>query len=459
MNEGGSNMKVIVVGGTAAGLSAASKAKRSKPDLQFKVFERTGYTSYGACGLPYLIEDKVKRPEDLVTLTPDNLTQKRGIPTFIHHEVTALDAAAKQVTVKNLTTGESWEEGYDKLVLATGSSAVLPPIPGIEADNVFVLKSVEDGIAIKAKAVQSKRAIILGGGLIGLEVADGLRSRGLEVTVVEVLPRLLPFLEEAYSQQIADKLLAQGVGLHLGVSIQEVLSQQGAFSGCRLSDGQMLQSDMMVVSAGVRPNSELAKQAGLSLGQRGAIEVDDHMRTSDPDIYACGDCATHFNRLTGQDVYIPLGTTANKQGRVAGANLADGDARFTGIIGSWVTKVFDLFIAGCGMNLQQAREAGYEADSVRIQKDSIANYYPGGGRTTLTLVFDTADGRLLGAQGSGDDSIAGRMNVLVAAVTTGMTVDQLSRLDLVYTPSVAPVYDAILIAAAQAVKKVSGSDD
>lgn len=452
-------MKVIVIGGTAAGLSAASKAKRSQPELQFKVFERTGYTSYGACGLPYLIEDRVKQPEDLVTLTPEMLTQKRGIPTFIHHEVIALDAVKQQVRVKNLQTGESWDEHYDKLVLATGSSAVLPPIPGIESEHVYVLKSVEDGIAIKAKAHTSQRAIILGGGLIGLEVADGLRNRGLEVTVVEMLPRLLPFFEEAYSEQIADKLRQEGVGLHVGLSIQEVLSKDGRFTGCRLSDGQVLQGDMLIVSAGVRPNSELARQAGLKLGPRGAIQVDDHMRTSDPNIYACGDCATHFNQLTGQDVYIPLGTTANKQGRVAGANLAGGDARFAGIIGSQVTKVFDLFIAGCGMNLQQAREAGYAADSVRIQKDSIANYYPGGGHTTLTLVFDSADGRLLGAQGSGDDSIAGRMNVLVAAVTTGMTVDQLNRLDLVYTPSVAPVYDAILIAAAQAVKKVSGSDD
>lgn len=452
-------MKAIVVGGTAAGLSAASKAKRIEPEVEFKVYERSGFTSYGACGLPYLIEDRVKKPEDLVTLTPQALTNKRGIPTFIRHEVKHLDAAAKKVVVENLDTGERFEERYDKLVLATGSSASLPPIWGIEARDVYVLKTVEDAVAIKAKARQSKKAIILGGGPIGLETADALRGCGMEVEVVEVQPRLLPFFEEEYSSQVAGALKDRGVGLHVGLSVQEVIAPNGRFTACRLSNGHVLDADFLLVCAGVRPNTELAKEAGLELGARGAIRVDERMRTSDPDIYACGDCATVHNALTGKETYIPLGTTANKQGRVAGANLAGRNAAFGGVIGAQVVKVFDLFLAACGMNLAEAKAEGYDADSVRIQKGSIANYYPGGSANTITLVFDKKDGRLLGAQGSGDDSIAGRMNVFVAAVTMGMTVEQINGLDLVYTPSVAPVYDPILIAAAQAVKKVSGTDD
>lgn len=452
-------MKVIVVGGTAAGLSAASKAKRTRPEIAFQVYERSGFTSYGACGLPYLIEGRVKRPEDLVTLTPEALTDKRGIPTLIHHEVKRLDAKAKKVVVENLDTGERFEESYDKLVLATGSTALLPPVPGIGVHGVYVLKIVEDAIAIKERAGQSKKAVILGGGLIGLETADALKSRGMDVEVVERLPRLLPFFEEEYANQVEKTLREKGVGLNVGLSIDEVISEDGRFTACRLSDGRVLEADFLLVCAGVKPNTELARQAGLELGARGAIRVDEHMRTSDPDIYACGDCATVYNALTGKETYLPLGTTANKQGRVAGANLAGQDAVFKGVIGSQVVKVFDLFLASCGMNLAEAKEEGYDADSVRIQKVSIASYYPGGGVSTITLVFDRKDGRLLGAQGSGDASIAGRMNVFVAAVTMGMTVDQLNRLDLVYTPPVAPVYDPILIAAAQAVKKVSGSDD
>lgn len=448
-------MKIIVVGGTAAGLSAASKAKRTNPDLQITVYERTGYTSYGACGLPYLVEGKVKEPEDLVTLTPEDLTRKRGIHTLIHHEVISLDAQACTVEVKNLLTGETFSDTYDRLVLATGAAAVVPPIPGIKTRGVYVLKTVEDGIAVRKQAQDSQSAVILGGGLIGLETAEALATLGLQVTVVEALPRLLPYFEEIYVRQVAQVLEDKGISLVTGVSIQTVKEENGRFSACVLSDGREIKADFLLVSAGVRPNTQLAQQAGLKLGVRGAIQVDETMRTSDPSIYACGDCAVARHILTGQDSYIPLGTTANKQGKVAGSSVAGEKDAFPGIAGSQVTKVFHLFLAGTGLNLAQAKEQGYQADSVRIQKGSLASYYPSGASLTLTLVFDTRTGRLLGAQGSGNESIAGRMNVLVAAVSAGMTVGKLAGLDLVYTPSVAPVYDAILIAAAQAEKKVA----
>ena len=447
-------MKLIVVGGTAAGLSAASKAKRTDPSMDVTVYERTGYTSYGACGLPYLVEGKVKEPEDLVTLTPRELSVKRGIRTLIRHEVISLDAASKTLRVRNLETGDIFQDQYDKLVLATGAAAVLPPVAGIDADGVYVLKTVEDGIAVRDRAMSANSAVILGGGLIGLETAEALAARGLQVTVVEALPRLLPYFEDIYAGQAADQLSRHGVSLLTGVSVREVKKKNGCFAACLLSDGREIPADFLLVSAGVRPNTELAWQAGITLGLRGAVRVDEYMRTTDPDIYACGDCAAARHILTGEEVYVPLGTTANKQGKAAGSNIAGEKEVFPGIAGSQVTKVFDLWLAGTGLNMAQAEAAGFEADTVRIQKGSLASYYPGGSMLTLSLVFDTLTGRLLGAQGSGDESIAGRINVLVAAISAGMTVGQLEGLDLVYTPSVAPVYDAVLIAAAQAAKKV-----
>lgn len=449
-------MKLVVIGGNAAGLSAASKAKRSNSDIEVNVYERTGYTSYGACGMPYFIGGKVEKAENLISLSPEALINKRGINAFIHHEVQKIDTESKKVIVLNTKTGQQFEDSYEKLVLAMGASAFIPPIPGIKTSNVFVLKSIEDALAIKEKAKASGKAIILGGGLIGLELAEGIRKNGVDVHIVEMQPRLLPSFEDIYAEQVSGVLKDEGVELSLGTSIQEVFSEDGAFSGCRLSNGETIYGDFLVVSAGVRPNSKLAKEVGIELGTHGAIKVDKHMQTSNPDIYACGDCATHYHILTKQDCYIPLGTTANKQGRVAGANIAGQKSDFPGVIGAQATKVFGLFLASCGLNVEQAAEYGYQPESNRIKKSSLSNYYPGGSELTLTLVFDKRDGLLLGAQGSGDESIAGRMNLLIAAASKGMTVEELMRLDLVYTPSVAPVYDAITIAAEQAIKKVDG---
>mgnify|MGYP005756932077 CR=1 FL=1 len=448
--------KLIVIGGTAAGLSAASKAKRLRPDMEIEVFEKSGYISYGACGLPYFVGGIIEKPEDLVSLTVDQVTQKRGIPTYIHHEVTRINRKEKTVTVKNLDSKEESIHMYDKLVIATGARPIKPSISGIEAEGIYYLRTVEDGIRLKqvVKTEGKKRAIIVGGGFIGLEVAEEMALSGIEVHVFEQLERLLPFLNEVFSQTVRDALAEHGVTVHLGEKIEEILTENGNACGVKTAGGQSVPADFILMSIGVVPNTELALDAGLQLGIKGAIAVNDEMQTSDPFIWACGDCVQMKNRITGKPVYIPLGTTANKQGRIAGENVAGGHETFKGVVGSMVTKVFNLYIAATGLSLRQAEEAGYDAVSSVITKGDRASYYPGSQDNHICLIFEKKSGRLLGAQGIGSESVAGRMNVFVTAITCGMTVSEINDLDLVYAPPVAPVYDPILIAASRAMKKV-----
>ena len=450
--------KVIIIGGTAAGLSAASKAKRVDPSLEITVFERSGYISYGACGLPYFVGGIIDQPDDLVSLNVDQMTNQRGVPTFIHHEVTSIDRTAQTVTVRDLDSGKSWQQPYDKLVIATGARAIVPDIPGADAEGVYTLRTVEDGIRLKS-IVQSgaqKKAAIIGGGFIGIEVAEELTNSGVEVHLFEMMPRLLPFLTESFSEAVLDTLTQHGVHVHLNAGAQALMTAEGSVCGVRATDGSETPVDYALLSIGVVPASDLARDAGLELGLKGAIVVDDEMRTSDPRIWACGDCVQMKNRITGGAAYVPLGTTANKQGRIAGGNLAGEHETFKGVLGSMVTKAFDLYISATGLSLDQAKTAGYDAVSSIITKGDRASYYPGSRDNTICLILDKKTGRLLGAQAIGSESVAGRINVFATAITCGMTVSEINELDLVYAPPVAPVYDPILIAASQAMKKVEG---
>lgn len=447
--------KLIVIGGTAAGLSAASKAKRVKPDLDIKVFEKSGYISYGACGLPYFVGGMIAEAEELVAVSADVMREKRGIPTFIHHEVLSIDQVHKTVRVKNLDDGEITMHGYDKLVIATGAVPVRPEIPGIGSNGVYYLRNVEDGIRLKnACSNQVESAVIIGGGFIGLEMAEQLSLSGIQVHIFEALPRLLPFLDENFSKTVKDTLEASGVIVHLNVKVEEILEENGHVTAVRGSDDSCINTGMVLVSAGVVPAADLAKEAGLALGLKNGIVVDDRMQTSNPSIWACGDCVQMKHLITGSPVYVPLGTTANKQGKIAGGSLVGETETFKGVLGSMVTKVFELYIAATGLSLEQAQEAGFDAASSVITKNDRASYYPGGRENVICLILDKKTGRLLGAQGIGSESIAGRINVFATAITCGMTVEEINELDLVYAPPVAPVYDPILIAASQAMKKV-----
>lgn len=448
--------KLIVIGGTAAGLSAATKARRNNPELDIKVFEKSGYVSYGACGLPYFVGGLIDEPNELIAITATDLTNKRKISTFTHHQVVKIDRASKAVTVINLNTGEETYHYYDELVIATGAMPIKPEIPGIEADGVYYLRTVEDGILLKEKVVAGQGAAIIGGGFIGLEMAEELTQAGVKVHLYEKTDRLLPFLDESFSQSVREVLEAKGVVVHLGADAKGLATANGAVTAVETQTGEVQKVDFVLMSIGVLPANELAQKAGLSLGLKGAIVVNDQMQTSDESIWACGDCVEMKHIVTGKPVYIPLGTTANKQGKVAGGNLSGGKDYFPGVLGSVVTKVFELNIASTGLSVEQALQAGFQPAKSIITKADKASYYPGGKDNTICLIFDKISGQLLGAQGIGSESIAGRINVFATAITNRMTVKQISELDLVYAPPVAPVYDPILIAASQAMKKVEG---
>lgn len=449
--------RLVVIGGTAAGLSAASRAKRAVPGLEVEVFEKTGYVSYGACGLPYFVGGIIHDPEDLISLTPQQLSEERGMIVHTRHEVMRIDREAKTVEAMDLETGLRRLASYTYLVIATGASPIIPSIPGVEAEGVHVLRTVEDGIVLKKRIGDASvtNAVIIGGGFIGLELAGEMTRGGVAVTVVEALPRLLPFLTEDYSDRVKKTLELNGVAVFTGVSVSAIEVSEGRVVGVRMADGEIIESELVVLSTGVRPNSQLATAAGLEVGLKGAIVVNEQLQTSDKNIWACGDCVQMYHRVTGEPTYVPLGTTANKQGRIAGGNIIGANESFQGVLGSQVTKVFELFIASTGLSVEQAQNAGFTTASTAIVKNDKASYYPGGEQNQIFLLFEKTTGRLLGAQAIGSISVAGRINVLATAITAKMTVQEINELDLVYAPPVAPVYDPILIAASQAIKKVN----
>lgn len=447
------SQRLLVIGGVAAGLSAASKAKRLRPDLDVVVFEKSGFISYGACGLPYYVGGMIDRADDLVSLTVDDFRQKRGIAVHTRHEAVAVDRARKTVLVKDLASGAARVWPYDKLVIATGAVPVRPAIPGVDGRGVFFLRDVEDGIRLKQGLRPGMRIAVAGGGFVGLETAEQLSLAGMRVTVYEAAERLLPAFPEAYARLVREELERHGVAVRTSFPVSAIETKDGAACGVRHGsdvDG----CDAVLLALGVRPASGLAADSGLPLGVKGAIVVDGHMRTADPSVWACGDCVQVTHRLTGKPCWLPLGTTANKTGRVAGADLAGGVAVFPGVLGSQIAKVFDLAVASTGLSLEAAKAEGFPAAAVSIVKGDRASYYPGGLPTYLTLVFAKDGGRLLGAQAVGGPSVAGRIDTLCACITAGMTVREVDGLDLVYAPPFAPVYDPILIAADQAGKQV-----
>ena len=439
-------MKLIVIGGVAAGMSAAARAKRRNKDLQITVYEKSGYVSYGACGLPYFIKGDIPTAERLVVRTPEQFA-KQGIQALVHHEVLAIDPNAHTVTVRNLKTGETFQDRWDELLITTGAVAVKPPIPGLDLPGIFTLRTVEDGIAIKEWIAKKHpwQAVVVGAGYIGLEMAEALAANGMYVDVVEMLPQALPYIDEDMAALVHEELARHGVTLHLN-------SQVRAFKGDGrvqqvIAGDKILEADIVLFSVGARANIPLAEKAGVAIGATGAIAVDDHQRTNVPHIWAAGDVAEAWHRVLNRPAYIPLGTTANKQGRVAGTNIAGGDEAFAGIVGTAVVKVFDLEVARTGLSEREARDAGFDPASVTIKAPARAHYMPTHPPIHVKLVFEKGTKKLLGGQMVGQEGVAKRIDVLAAALYDGWTVYDLKNLDLSYAPPFAPVWDPILVAA------------
>jgi NADPH-dependent 2,4-dienoyl-CoA reductase/sulfur reductase-like enzyme len=447
--------RLVVIGGCAAGMSAASKARRLNPDLEIVVYEKTGFVSYASCGLPYYVSGVIEDHNKLVVRTPAQFA-KQGIEVHLHHEVTEVDTENRRVRVANLEDGGSWSESYDKLLMATGGRpTVLPDFSLCELGGVFVMRAVEDGVAVRdfVQRERPRRAVIIGAGYIGLEMAESFHELGLETTVIGRPPQVLKRFDADIAQLVQDELESKGVRLSLDDEVKALESDAQGRVRQVISSGEVFEADLVLLALGVRPNVALAEAAGVALGETGAIATDSRMRTNLPNVFSAGDCAEAYHQITGRGDYIPLGTTANKQGRVAGTNLGGGHAEFEGIVGTAITKVLDVYAALTGLAEKDARALGYAVQSTRIQTGSRAHYYPGGRPMHVKLVVEEGSGRLLGGQIVGDEGAGPRIDVLATALHKGMTVEELARLDLAYVPPIAPVWDPLLVAANVALKE------
>ncbi len=443
--------RLVVIGGVAAGLSAASAAKRlKKNDLDVVVFEKSGYVSYGACSEPYYVSGLVPEPEDLIEVTPQEFEEKRSVRIRRLHEVVDVDYAAGKATVTDLTSGTTFSEPFDYLMISTGARGRPLGVPGEELAGINTLRTVEDAVAVRESALQAEHVVICGGGYIGLEMAEAFVALGKRVTMLKKTSQMLLNLDPEVSALVEEEARSKGVDIRIGV---DVLSFQGSHRVQKVitSEGE-LEAQAVLVAKGAVPNTELASRIGARIGDTGAIAVDDRQRTDVDRVYAGGDCAEAYHLVSGKPAYIPLGTTANKAGRVAGENIGGLSTRAHGIVGTAVCKVFDLEVARTGLSSLEAAEAGRTAKAVTITQRSRSKHYPGGSGVTVRLIVEDGSGLLLGAQMVGKEGAALRINVLAAALHAGMTAEEVYRLDLAYAPPFAPAWDPILIAANKARK-------
>ena len=440
-------MKVIIVGGVAGGATAAARIRRLDERAEIVVFERSGFISYANCGLPYYIGDVITEAEELTLQTPESFYSRFRVDMRVHHEVTAIHPEKKTVSVKNLKTGEKFEESYDKLILSPGAKPTKPRFPGADLDKVFTLRTVEDTLRIKNYINENhpQSAVLAGGGFIGLELAENLCELGMDVTVVEYAKQLMSPFDLDMAAFIHNEMRKHGVKLVLGRAV-EGLEEKDDGIKVLLRDDASLHADVVVLAIGVTPDTVLAKDAGLELGIKGSIIVNDRMETSIPDIYAAGDAVQVKNFVTGEDALISLAGPANKQGRIIADNVCGLDSRYKGSQGSSVIKVFDMTAALTGINERTAKAMGIDADTVILSPMSHAGYYPGGKVMTMKVVFEKGSYRLLGAQIVGYEGVDKRIDVLATAIRAGMKATDLKELDLAYAPPYSSAKDPVNMA-------------
>lgn len=426
-------MALVVIGGVAAGLSAAARARRLSPDLEIIVLEKGPVISYGACGLPYFVEGRIHRPQDLIVYTPEYFRKERNVDVRINSRVVSISHPKREVTLES-----GARVRYEHLVIATGarcdtcSLSTLPP-------HAFTLHTLDDAERLRAfiREKQARNAVVVGAGYIGLEAADALRRNGLRVTVLERSQNLLLRNDDWWTALVRKQLTTYGVELQCGVNVQAL----------------DFPADVIVLASGFRPNAELAAEAGIEVGRTGGIRTDDRMETNLRGVFAAGDCAEVNNIVTGRPTWIPLGTTANKTGRIAGANAAGGRERFPGIVGTSIVKVFDWAVATTGLTATQARAESFSPIAAQVEAKSKPGYFDGT-KTHVELVADRSTRKLLGGSVVGEEGAAGRINVIATAIEAGMRVDQFEQLDLAYSPPYATVWDPLLIAAQQLLKEM-----
>ncbi|WP_448639132.1 FAD-dependent oxidoreductase [Geodermatophilus sp. URMC 63] len=447
---------LVVIGGDAAGGSAASQAKKRQPDLDVVLFERGRATSYSACGIPYWIAGTVEREAQLVARTPEQ-HRAAGLDVRMRTEVVGIDTDKGVVHWHDLETGAEGTEPYDDLVYATGSVPMRPPVEGIDAHGVYGVQVLDDGLALRAELDSGRvqRVVVVGGGYIGLEIAEACRMRGLDVTVVDLSAQPVGTFDPDVGAVIAEAVRCEGIELVLSDGVAAIdVGPDGRARAVVTQSGRELPADLVVLGLGVRPNVRLAREAGIPLGTSGGVAVDQRMRTQVPGVWSAGDCVESVHRLSKQRVVVALGTHANKQGRVAGINIGGGYATFPGVIGTAITKICATEAARTGLSEAEAEAAGYAYVTAAVDSTTKAGYFPGASPIRVKMIAERRSGRLLGAQVVGREGAAKRVDALAIAIWNEMTVDEVLSLDLSYAPPFAPVWDPVLIAARKAFEAV-----
>ena len=446
--------RLVVIGGDAAGMTAAARARRRRDpdDLEIVAFERGPYTSYSACGIPYFVGGLLSDIDGLIARSPDE-HRKNGIDVRTGHEVVAIDVNPRRVRVRDLAgDGRERDEPFDQLVVATGSVPSRPDVPGVNAAGIFGVQTLADGVTVRQAVDERKprRAVVVGGGYVGLEMAEALVRRGLEVALVDRTEQpMASTLDLDMGELVADALRAVGVSLHLGETVDGFETANGSVRAVHTAN-RSLPADVVILGLGVRPNIALASEAGIAVGDKGGIVTDARMETSVGGVWAAGDCVESVDRITGLPVVVALGTHANKQGRVVGINATGGDVRFPGVVGTAVSKICVYEVARTGLTEREAAELHVDVVAAKVESTSRAGYYPGAAPITVKVVAERPGGRLVGAQIVGAEGAAKRIDVLATAIWNRMGVDEVASLDLSYAPPFSPVWDPVLVAARKA---------
>jgi NADPH-dependent 2,4-dienoyl-CoA reductase/sulfur reductase-like enzyme/rhodanese-related sulfurtransferase len=430
-------MRTVIIGGVAGGMSAATRLRRLDEAAEIIVLERSGHVSYANCGLPYYVGGVIAEEDKLYLQTPESLHKRFRLDVRVHHEVIEISAEKKVVIARDLISGTESEISFDKLILSPGATPVVPPIPGIE--RALTLRTVEDVIRIyDAVEVKPKSAVVIGGGFIGVEMAENLVHRGIKTALIEALPQVLAPLDPEMAELVHKELRKNGIELHLANSVKEITESQ-----VLLADGSAVNADLVIASIGVKPDTSLAKIAGVTIGSRGGISVNNFNQTTNPDIYAIGDAAEKTDELTGESILIPLANIANRHGRITADHIAGKKVREVASIGTAIVKVFDLAVATTGWNAKRLSAAGKEFKEIHTHPNSHATYYPGATQFSLKLIFDPKSGEILGAQGVGRDGVDKRIDVIATALRAGITAPALADLELAYAPPFGSAKDPV----------------
>lgn len=448
--------KLLVIGGVAAGPKAAAKARRCDPEMEIVIYQEEDDISYAGCGLPYYISGMIEDRQELISRTPGKFAQD-GIKILKNRRIEKIDLQDSSVSGRNVGSGEVFTDRFDRLVIATGAYAIRPKIEGIDLKNIFYLRSIFDADAIlkKIRSKDIRNVVVAGGGYIGLEMAESLVDLGKDVTMVELAPQILTLFDEDFAGILQQYLEQKGVKVFTSEGIQALKGRNGKVVQVETA-ARKLEADAVLMSLGIRPQVELAKQAGLRIGATGAIWVNEKMETSAEGVYAAGDCAETTHLITGKKVWIPLGSTANKQGRVVGVNVCGGNAVFPGVMGTTIFKTFDFNVAKTGLNMREAEKEGFQPVQAIVRGYDRAHYYPGGKESTLKVIADKETGRILGGEAIGEGPSDKFIDILAMALHGKMTSRQLASVDLAYAPPFSPVLSPVIVAANVLMNKLEG---